>query len=178
MAVGIVMSLTLALAAHVIPRSPAHPTMLLGGNKLPAQIAAGLDDQVPPSAVLPLWKELRKCYPNEEQALRAAEKQPLVLLPFINTPDNIRFCFQVLGELGFSDEERLDIITRNPGVLANKPGELSLTSPGEIRFSLAVIDAVEAVPAPLRKVIPSVTGVSIIYFIAKRLEECAGGVCG
>ena len=151
---------------------------LFFGGSLPEEVAADLDPTVSPSEVLPLWRELRKCYPSERAAIDAALKQPLVLLPFINTKDNIRFCFQVLGELGFTDSERLEIITKNPGVLANRPGELASTSPGEILTSVKVVTAVDSIPEPIRRVIPTVTAVTIVALIAKRLSECAGGICG
>ena len=60
------------------------------GGTLPAEIAETLDPKISPSEVLPLWRELRRCYPSESAAIRAAQKNQLVILPFINTADNIR----------------------------------------------------------------------------------------
>ena len=56
--------------------------------------------------MMPLWQEFRKCYATEADAISAAKKNIVVLLPFINTRDNIYFCNRILGdELGFSNEE-------------------------------------------------------------------------
>ena len=102
-------------------RAPPPMQFFGGSGNLPSEIEELLDPTMPPGQVVPLWKELRKCYPTEAEAIAAAKKQPLVILPFINTPDNIRFNMQILcEEVGFSKEERMDIITKNPGVLANK----------------------------------------------------------
>jgi hypothetical protein len=69
---------------------------------------------VKPQTVEPLWKEFRKCYPTEKAALAAARRNVAVLLPFINTADNIRFNYQILcNELGFDEGERLNILSKN-----------------------------------------------------------------
>jgi len=146
---------------------------------LPAGVKELLDPGVKPSTVEPLWKEFRKCYPNEGAAIAAAQRNSAVILPFINTPDNIRFCYQVLcDELGFDTQERLDIITKNPGVLGNKPGELARSSQGEVRFSMGIVTFFDGVPKPIRELIPPTTAVLIVTVITKRLLECWGGVCG
>ena len=176
---------TLACALAVQPvRLPVHaararaPLLLFGGTKLPAEVAATLDPGVPTKDVEPLWRELRKCYPTERAAIDAACKQPLVLLPFINRAENIKFCFQVLREIGFDDAERLEVITRNPGILANKPYDLSLSSMDDVRRSISAMEAIDRIPEPIRLAIPTVTVLLIVGVIAKRLSDCAGGICG
>ena len=175
-----------ALAHHRAPSPALQPSVhhrsrdaqLFFGGSLPAEIEADLSPTMSPAKVLPLWKELRKCYPSESEAIAAAKKQPLVILPFINTADNIRFNYEVLcSEVGFTREERLDIITRNPGVLANKPGELARTSKGEVRFSVDVVTAVDGIPEEVRFAIPTFTAVALVALLAKRFAECAGGIC-
>ena len=146
--------------------------------RLPDGVLELLDPAVKPQTVEPLWKEFRKCYPTEKAAVAAARRNVAVLLPFINTADNIRFNYQILcNELGFDEGERLNIISKNPGVLGNKPGELARSSPGEVRFSMGIVTFFDAIPPPVRSVIPPATAVLIVVVIAKRLSECAG-TCG
>ena len=145
---------------------------------LPTAVKDLLDPGVAPASVQPLWKEFRKCFPSEKAATAAASRNVAVLLPFINTPDNIRFCWQVLSELGFSDEEKLEIVTKNPGVLGNQPGQLARSSQGEVRFSMQLVTLFDGIPEPIRFTIPPVTGILIVTVIAKRLSDCAGGICG
>ena len=168
------MAFALIVPVHV--RRAGAPQLLFGGG-LPAELAE-LSKACEPSEVLPLWRELRKCYPSERAALDAAKKQPLIVLPFFNTAENIRLCNQILREQGFSEAERVDIVVTNPGVLANKPYDLANSSPDEIRDSVKFVARVESIPEPIRLAIPSVTAVTIVAFIAKRLSECAGGTCG
>ena len=86
--------------------------------------------------------------------------------------------YQVLGELGFSKEEALEIVTANPGILGNRPGELARSSQGEIRASVSVVGFFDSIPDPIRMVIPPMTAVVLVVGIASRLNECAGGTCG
>ena len=166
-----------ALPRHINRHS--SPQLFFGAPSLPAVVDELIDPSISRAEVLPLWKQFRSCYPNEEAAVEAARKNVIVLLPFINTKDNIRFNYQILGdELGFSDAERLEVIQKNPGVLANVPGALAESSQGEVRASIAFVEAAMAIPEPIRFAIPSVTGLAFVLFTAKRLQECAGGICG
>lgn len=104
-------ALALALArATVVPISRVSPMVTRHAfarmGPLPPAVNELLDPTISSKDVAPLWKEFRKCYPTEQQAVAAARRNTAVLLPFINTPDNIRFCWQVLAELGFDDAER------------------------------------------------------------------------
>ena len=159
-------------------RVVAHGLHSLLGRKLPPEVAELVDPSIAESEVMPLWRELCACYASEAEAVRAAVKSPLVILPFFNTADNIKFCWQVLDELGFSGAERREIVKKYPGVLANKPGELARSSMDEIRFAVTLASAVDSVPEEIRFAIPSVTAVAIVLGIAKRLSDCAGGTCG
>ena len=181
----ILLAQTISLAVHRVPASAATATarrafpVAFFGGKLPAEVAE-LAPSTDPKDVEPLWAEFRKCYKTEAEAIRAAQKTPLVVLPFFNTKDNIRFCWQILGnELGFSDEERREIVTSNPGVLANKPYELASSSQDEVRFAVQMAQRVDAVPESVRFAIPTVTTLAIVAIIAKRLLiDCAGATCG
>ena len=157
--------------------------MLFGGSgKIPAALADSLAPSIDPAEVAPLWLEMRKCYPTERAAIDAALKQPLVILPFFNEADKIRFNFRILGELGFSDAERLEIVTKNPGVLANKPYELASSTQDEVRNAMKFVSIVESIPEPIRLAIPTLTAVFAVYGIAQRLIYCQasaqGGICG
>ena len=72
----------------------------------------------------------------------------------------------------------LEIVTKNPGVLGNKPGELARSSRGEVQLSMRFVGALDGVPEPIRMAIPPITAVLIVSVIAKRLSDCAGGICG
>ena len=73
---------------------------------------------------------------------------------------------------------QLEIIKANPGILANKPGQLARSSQGEVRLSINLVSSVDSIPEPLRLALPPVTGVVLVAVIAKRLAECSGGICG
>ena len=162
-----------------VPRHALVVAQLFGGGSVPQSVAELIDPSISIAEVAPLWKQFRACYPSEAQAIAAAKRNPIPLLPFLNTADNIRFNRQVLKErIGFSDEEILDIITKNPGVLGNQPGQLARASKGEVLFSLSTVAFFDAIPAEIRGVIPALTGLSIVGIIAKRLTDCAGGTCG
>ena len=92
------------------PRRTTPVVSFFGGSgaALPAEVREEIDSAVSTSDVMPLWQEFRKCYATEADAISAAKKNIVVLLPFINTRDNIYFCNRILGdELGFSNEERV-----------------------------------------------------------------------
>ena len=78
----------------------------------------------------------------------------------------------------FDADEAYDIVTRNPGILANKPGDLENSSVGAIRGSMALVTALDGVPEQIRFAIPTLTGLTIVGLIGSRLAECAGGTCG
>ena len=71
-----------------------------------------------------------------------------------------------------------DIITRNPGILANKSGDLKSSSPGEIRSSMAFVTAFDGVPKEIRTLIPPATAIFLITSIGTRIYQCQGGICG
>ena len=71
-----------------------------------------------------------------------------------------------------------DIVTKNPGILANKAGDLRSSSPGEIRSSMAFVTAFDDVPPEIRALIPPATAIFIVTSIATRIYQCQGGICG
>ena len=148
-----------------------------GGGKLPAEIEALLEPSVDRKATVPMWKAFRKVYGSDAAAIAAAEKNVIPILSFINTEANIKENWQVLQEK-FDKDEAKDIVTRNPGILANKAGDLRTSSPGEIRSSMAFVTAFDDVPPGIRKLIPPFTAIFIVTSIATRIYQCQGGICG
>ena len=65
---------------------------------LPAAVDELLDPAVARDEVLPLWREFRACYPSEPAAIAAAQRNEAPLLPFLNTAEDIGFCFQILND--------------------------------------------------------------------------------
>jgi hypothetical protein len=174
-----VASTSLPRTAEIVAKARhAHASAVFGRVRVPDAVCEVLDPAVDIDEVAPLWKEFRAVFPTEEAAIRAARRNTAVILPFINSADNIRFCWQVLGELGFSKEEALEIVTKNPGVLGNKPGLLARSSQAEVRFSMGLVGALDELPEPVRLAIPPLTCIALVVGIARRLSECAGGVCG
>ena len=78
----------------------------------------------------------------------------------------------------FPKDEAYDIVTKNPGILANKAGDLRSSSAGEIRSSMQFVTAFDDVPKEIRTLIPPATAILIVTSIATRLYQCQGGVCG
>ncbi len=160
-------------------RTPAAalPRCAIVCSGLPPKLEQLIDPSVERSEVAPLWSEFKRLYANEAAALRAAERNQQVLLPFLNTQANIKGNWRVLRDK-FSDADARDIITQNPGVLANKPGDLETCSADEIRRSVQFVSQVESIPPGIRALIPPATGILIVSVIAKRLVDCAGATCG
>eukprot|EP00320_Phaeocystis_rex_P022142 CAMPEP_0119056318 /NCGR_PEP_ID=MMETSP1178-20130426/1007_1 /TAXON_ID=33656 /ORGANISM="unid sp, Strain CCMP2000" /LENGTH=124 /DNA_ID=CAMNT_0007037039 /DNA_START=200 /DNA_END=574 /DNA_ORIENTATION=+ len=124
-----------------------------------------------------MWNAFRRVYRSEKEAIAAAQKNVIPILSFINTEANIKENWKVLNEK-FSKDEAYDIVTKNPGILANKAGDLRSSSEGEIRKSMALVTAFDDVPPGIRALIPPTTAILIVTFIAKRVYECQGGICG
>ena len=163
---------------YIAKRLFAVATTSALSSKLPPAVDALLDPAITRSDVEPLWREFRACYPTEAAAIAAAERnEAIVLLPFVNRASNIEGCWRVLNQL-FAEDEALELITKNPGILTNIPGQLRRTSVAEIRGSVGLVEAVGAIPKGVRSQIPVVTAITIVALIAKRLNDCAGQICG
>lgn len=164
---------------------PARPPLSVSARsvavrmmaKLPARVDALIDPQVDRPATAPIWAAFRKVYKTEDDAVAALERNGAVILPFINTPENIRVSWKAIQDK-FDPDEAYDIVRRNPGILANKPGDLENSSVGAIRGSMALVTALDGVPEQIRFAIPTLTGLTIVGLIGSRLAECAGGTCG
>lgn len=85
---------------------------------------------------------LLKVYPSEEAVLEAIAKNTAIVLPFLNKPSFISGSWRALTEM-MSEEEALDVITRNPGVLASNPVGLSMQNALVIKNVARAVDATE-----------------------------------
>ena len=168
------LSLAWRPALSVPARRPVAVRMMA---KLPARVDALVDPQVDRPATAPIWAAFRKVYRTEDDAVAALERNGAVILPFINTPENIRVSWKAIQDK-FDADEAYDIVTRNPGILANRPGDLENSSVGAIRGSMALVTALDGVPEQIRFAIPTLTGLTIVGLIGSRLAECSGGTCG
>jgi hypothetical protein len=119
---------------------------------LPPQVEALLvDDTLKRSrpAVGTLWAQLLSVYPNEAAALEAIERNSAIVLPYLNRPDFILGSWKVINSM-MSPDEALEVITKNPGVLACNPVALSKSDAATIKGAASGVDAVEAVPVAAR----------------------------
>jgi len=112
---------------------------------LPTQIADLLvDDELKASrpGVRILWLELLKVYPTEEAALAAVQRNSAIVLPYLNRPNFIPGNWKVLKGM-MSEQEALEVITKNPGVLASNPAGLTLANANVVKNAARAVDATE-----------------------------------
>ena len=107
-------------------RTPRHLAVIMADGKdgLPPGIADRLSFQTGGSKVanqeeeaLILWGLVKECYPSEEAAVTAVNKNSLILNPSMNSPSKITGTFELLVER-FGPEGATEIITKNPGILS------------------------------------------------------------
>ena len=99
-------------------------------------------------ATVPLWTALRKCYPNESAAQAALSRNSGLLMPWSNSPTIIQKNHAVLQSM-LGKEDALDVITKNPGVLACDPGRLAISSAEEIKGVASFTAALAGARTPL-----------------------------
>lgn len=92
--------------------------------------------------VLILWNEFKACYPSEELAAAALDKNTAVILPQTNSPAKIAGSFGVLVER-FGLVEAQDIISINPGILSCTADSLSKQSDEEIRRATELVTTLD-----------------------------------
>ena len=90
-----------------------------------------------------LWDTFKACYPSEEAAEAAVNKNSAVILPNLNSPTKITGTYNLLLER-FGEAEALDIITKNPGILVCTPGSLSDQSNDDIRNAAQLVTTLES----------------------------------
>lgn len=109
----------------------------------------------------------RQCYPNEQMAIEAAEKNSAVFNPQLNSPTKITGTFALLCKR-FGKKGAQELIMRNPGVLVCSPASLDKESNESILNAASLIETLDA-NKPLLRVVARTTGtlliLSIIYGI-------------
>ena len=106
-----------------------------------------------------LWDTFKKCYPTEELAEEAVNKNSAVILPNLNSPTKITGTHNLLLER-FGPEETLEIITKNPGILVCTPGSLKDQSDDDIRNAANLVTTLES----NKGLIKAWIGVSFVSF--------------
>ena len=71
-----------------------------------------------------LWGALRACYGTESEAVAAAARNTGTILPYLNSPSNIKGCYAVLVEL-LGSEQAAEVCAKNPGILQCNPRVLA-----------------------------------------------------
>jgi hypothetical protein len=142
-------------------------------ERLPSQIEALLIDDTLRSTRLGtriLWETLKKVYPSEEAALIAVQRNSALVLPYLNKPFNIEGSWRVLLDK-LSEAEALDVITKNPGVLASNPVGLAGSSPAAIKQAAGVVNMVEAVPVPARYAASAAVTLAAVGLIGSKFAD-------
>mmetsp|Transcript_34563 Transcript_34563/g.73784 ORF Transcript_34563/g.73784 Transcript_34563/m.73784 type:complete len:213 (-) Transcript_34563:283-921(-) len=179
---------TLFFSPHALPQPRVLPIMMARwslsdargkGLPLPAEVEELLSDDTPRDQVQIMWAAMRGCYATEADAVAAVERNTGTILPYLNSPSNIRGSYAYLTEI-FGPAGARVIVTKNPGVLSCDPRALRQTSAEEIEKAANLVDSVENLPIPLAvrnnldKIIFFI-GAAIIY---TRLVACTGQSCG
>lgn len=125
-----------------------------------------------------IWSAFERCYGSRERALKASRTNAQVLLPFINTPATITGANRALVEL-FGKQGALEIISKNPGVLACNPASLARTPKADIERAANLVSAIDNAPANVRVGIPFLTALGLPALVGARAVQCGGGrSCG
>ena len=62
--------------------------------------------------------QLLEIFPTEAAASAAVARNSAIVLPYLNRPTHIAGSWAVLQEKFGSDEEALEVVTKNPGLLS------------------------------------------------------------
>lgn len=81
--------------------------------------------------VLVLWNAFKQCYPNEEAAEAAVNKNSMTVNPSVNSPTKISGTWAQLLER-FGEEKATEIITLNPGILTCTASAIASQSDADI----------------------------------------------
>jgi len=89
-----------------------------------------------------LWAQLLEVYPSEADAKEAVRRNSAIVLPYLNRPYHIEGSWRVLNEI-MSEAEALEVITKNPGILACNPSGLKTSSKAAVQTMAGVVDVVD-----------------------------------
>ena len=110
------------------PASRTRPTFRAALKPAPPHPPAQVDELLSPDTsrkeVEMLWGALRACYGTESEAVAAAARNTGTILPYLNSPSNIKGCYAVLVEL-LGSEQAAEVCAKNPGILQCNPRVLA-----------------------------------------------------
>ena len=124
-----------------------------------------------------IWQAFEKAYGSRSRALAASRRNSQVLLPFINNPRTITGANAALVNI-FGKKGALEIIEKNPGVLACDPTALARTSRQDIENAANLVSSIDNMPENIKSGIPFLTSLAIVGTIGTRLVQCSGASCG
>ena len=126
-----------------------------------------------------MWSAFRGCYATESDAIAAAMRNTGAILPYLNSPGNIKGCFQYLSE-ELGENGARDVVTKNPGVLSCAPAALRQTAIEDIQKAADTVDAIESLPIPpaLRQNADKLLFFALAIPVYLRIQACAGQTCG
>ena len=116
------------------------------------------------------WDGFRACYPSEDAALDAAANGLAVILPYgadspvsgflemdmaVDRSENIAGSYKVLADKLETEQEVLDVITKNPGVLGCIPEQLEGASADDIRRAASFAGGINSFLSPARSFLQS-----------------------
>jgi hypothetical protein len=162
------------------------PAVMLLGKRAPPEIYQKLKPTnsgtgrglASVSEIDAIWSAFESAYGSRDRALEASRRNSQVLLPFINRPSTISGAHAVLVQL-FGKAGALDIITKNPGVLACNPASLARASKQDIINAANLVNSIDTMPPNIKSGIPFLTLLAIVGAVGTRLVQCGGGgVCG
>tara|TARA_B110001452_G_scaffold266121_1_gene272194 strand:+ start:136 stop:723 length:588 start_codon:yes stop_codon:yes gene_type:complete len=81
--------------------------------------------------VLILWNAFKQCYPSDEAAELAVNKNSMTVNPSVNSPTKITGTWALLVER-FGDAKATEIITLNPGILTCTASAVATQSDADI----------------------------------------------
>ena len=141
-------------ARHPLLTRPTQPLMMARWTRqdmksrvvrLPPRVEQLLADETPRDQVGRMWGAFRACYSSEADALDAVERNPEVILPYLNSPGNIAGNYRILLDV-LGKESARDVCARNPGVLGNNPKALVRSSAQDIVKAADLVEFVANIP--------------------------------
>ena len=90
-----------------------------------------------------LWSRLLEIYPSEDAALAAVRRNSALIMPYMNKPAFIDGSWRVLNQM-MSEAEALEVVTKNPGILACNPAGLVTSDAETVKRAAGFVDGVES----------------------------------
>jgi len=159
------------IASHPAARAVVMKSSLLPDDVAALIPAAAANDP----ATVPLWTALRKCYPDDSAAQAALSRNSNLLMPWSNSPTVIQRNWAVL-QANLGKEDALDVITKNPGVLACDPERLAISSAEEIKGVASFTAALASARTALALAAAALIAVALLPTIGLVDAEAAGTV--